>query len=259
MQPLRRITRYCKKSRLFYTAVVPFLVICILSGIMAAMFHRHIPHSMEKEEWMNFTKTLVLHSDQRISPQRVTILTLTLCSQYLFGVPFMNITKILYGYWFGFLPGTLLCFFTDILCIAPIILWTASKIHPDESLISITEDLRKQKRFWINLTIFQLSSLPIYTRIPLLIHGAVTQREFTISFFSVALIITVKNTLVGTLIYHHPHNAVILGTVVGVFTVLPSLMLVYLGSSVLNSQSFWMLIRTEEREEEDDEREDGPY
>ena len=263
MRPLRRITRYCRRSRLLYTAVIPFIVICILSGIMAAMFNRSIPHTMEKAEWVNFTKALVLHSDQRVSTQRVTILSLTLVSQYLFGVPFMNITKILYGYWFGLPKGVLLCFSLEVLCIMPIVLWASSHIHPDENLISITDDLRKQRRFWLNLCIFQLSALPIYTRIPLLIHGAVTQREFTISFFSVALVMTAKNCLVGTLIYHYPHNAVILGTVVGALTILPSVLVVYLGTSVLQSRSFWQLIGNEEREamnEEDggDEREDGP-
>jgi len=258
MQPLRRITRYCRRSRLLYTAVIPFIVICILSGIMAAMFHRSIPHTTEKAEWVNFTKTLVIHSDQRVSPQRLTILSLTLCSQYLFGVPFMNITKILYGYWFGFLSGLILCTIVEILCTLPIILWAASNTHTDESLIHIIDDFREKRCFWINLLMFQLTGLPIYTKLPLLMHNAVTQREFTISFFSVTIVMTAKNTLVGTLIYHYPQHAVILGTVVGVLTILPSLMVVYLGTSVFQSRSFWVILGTEEREEENEEREDGP-
>ena len=262
MQPIRKITRYCKRSRLLYTALIPLVVICIISGIIAAMFHKSIPHTTEKQEWVNFTKTMVIHSDQRVTLQKVTIVSLAIISQHLAGVPFMNITKILYGYWFGFLIGMALCLIMEIVCIMPIIIWAASHVRPDETLINLTSDLRNQNRFWLNLVIFQLSALPIYTRIPLILHGAVTEREFIISFYGVALVMTAKNILVGTLIYHYPKSAVVLGTVVGILTILPSVMMLYLGTSVLQSSSFWQLIGNEDREERNeeddcDEREDG--
>lgn len=258
MQSTRRLTRCCRRSRLLYTTVIPFVVICILSGVIAALFHNSIPKTMEKAEWVNFTKSLVLHSDQRVTPQRFALLSLTMVSQYLAGVPFMNITKILYGYWFGFWKGAALCFSVEILCIYPVILYAAGRVRPEETLIHITDDLRAKNRLWTNLFILQMSGLPIYTRIPFLLHGAVTEREFTATFFTVALVMTMKNTLVGTLIYHYPNNAVVLGTIVGMLTLLPSVLTIYLGTSVLQSRSFWELVTGSEKDETEDDTEDDP-
>lgn len=221
------------------SVMVPTLATLTVSLVAWIMFHNSVPHSVDKQEWLNFTSSLVQHTDQRFTMKRMTILSLFHLSQIWFGVPFLLITKILYGYWFGLVGGLLSCLLVEFIVVMPVLLYS-KPLETNECLRDIIKDMRDTGQFRANLFLFQICSLSLFIRIAVVVHGGVTRREFLISYWACTLLFTTMAVLLGTLIYHSLQHILLLSLIVTILTALPTVVTMYLIHQMVSEVNLWL-------------------
>jgi hypothetical protein len=142
------------------------------------------------------------------------------------GAPFLNVTKVLCGYWFGLLWGVAVALSMELLLSA----FTAllfSRIINTQAMAHDLAPYLDNIHGWRYLLLLQLSSIPMHIRISVLSCEGITPAKFWGSFVAVSAVMTVKNALIGDLLFHE--RWVWAALAVGLaLSLLPMLVFVYL-------------------------------
>lgn len=160
----------------------------------------HIPSSMDVNEWKNVSRVWVRHGDQRVSSNRVFIVTCLFIPQVVAGAPFLNVTKILCGYWFGWLKGLLICFVQEtVLSLLAALIFL--KVINAKSMASDLSPYLQNSKNWTSLLLLQMSSMPMHLKVTVLFCHHITPFRFWCSFMLVSSLFSLKNTVIGHLLF----------------------------------------------------------
>lgn len=201
-------------------------VITLLGFIFYCSIRNQIPTTMNVNEWKNVSKAWVKHGDQRLSTNRVAIVTALFIPQIVIGAPFLNFTKILCGYWFGWLTGFILCSIEEILLSLFSALLFLRLIDTKNMADDITPYL-KNSHTWLNLFLLHMSSMPMHLKITLLTCNHISHYRFWTMYIVVASLLTCKNVIIGNLLYHNKYVWIAISIAL-ILSVIPTIIFIYI-------------------------------
>lgn len=215
--------------------VGPCLLALVLSVIITFLGHKKIPHTLDRSEWTNFTKSIETAVNIKNANEVIGVLLLVQALQVLFCMPLLHITRILYGFFFGTVVGGLigciwelgLIFVAVMMCV-----YKQSDVTVPTNFMHIfdyVENLRKNGQLYTFLIVLQMASIPLFTSLILVSYQVVSVSEFFISHAIVTIIMTFKDTFLGNFVAISDGRTedVVIGIVIFTLsTVLPSLITV---------------------------------
>lgn len=157
--------------------------------------------------------------------------------QMLFFFPFMNITKMMYGYFFGIWHGAIICFCYETILLLGYIFTVFNCIHSFpgpyflRNLIEYIDLRRKRAYFSIFILLLNMSSLPLATKSALVVSLSITPLEFIGSNLANMLLTSLRDICWGNILsYSHFSTAEIpFYTVVVIFNAfLPTLISIWI-------------------------------
>lgn len=195
---LSRLGQFCMRHLMFFMTVA---ILCGMSVIFYYSIKGHIPATMDVNEWKNVSKIWVKHNDQRVSSNRVAIVFALFMPQVVAGAPFLNVTKVLCGYWFGFFKGLTICCSIEIMLSVFAFLLFSKVINTSEMAKDIAPYL-ENIHSWYNMFMLQLSSIPMHIKISVLSCKDITYFKFWTTFLLVTTVMSIKNVLIGNLLFY---------------------------------------------------------
>lgn len=223
---LRRLHRCALRHSRSLSVMAAMLAVSLL--FYFALKDR-VPRSLDAGEWRNATIQLTTNQTQFVSPRRLAIVASLFVPQVVFGAPFLNITKMLCGYWFGLLWGWLVCVLAEVALSYALSAAFLRFVDSD----AVAEDAGiylKSIRTRTQLVLLHLTSMPFQARIFVLKAGVFTAREFWASFCLVSMAMSLKNALIGDLLFNRRLLWLAL-SLAALFTLLPSVFTVYVFAS----------------------------
>ena len=193
-----------KYKKLFF---MPILFGAFLTLIVIIFFRDTIPQENNTEQWRDFV-TNINHA-VKSKDNNYNILFFLICLQILqviFGVPFLHLTKVLYGYVFGVWIGAAICILCETLCIVCVVLsckyiTTRTTKEQTDSFPYITK-LRRTYQFYPFLICFHAASIPLLSAIGLVVTDSISKYEFISTHFIITLIMSLKDTFLGNFLAH---------------------------------------------------------
>lgn len=148
--------------------------------------------------------------------------------------PFLHVTRILYGYFFGWFAGGMICSVYEAgLVVVFVITWVhknGTKPAP-KPLITYTDKLRADNQMCLFLFVLQMASVPLVTGTSLVVFEVVTQTEFLLSHITVTILMSFKDTLLGGYVAEangQTHNMVATAVLFLASTLMPAVLSVVL-------------------------------
>ena len=140
------------------------------------------------------------------SASRLQVLCVLLVAhalQLLLCFPFPNVTKTMYGYFFGAWQGAVvsLCWETALLAVFLLVFMHCAQSYPGprflNSLAEYLEARRSSAFFRVLLVLLSMSSLPVATKAALVLSLAVTPVEFVAAGVASALVTSARDACLG--------------------------------------------------------------
>lgn len=244
-----------RRHAVFFTSIA---VLAILGVVFYHTVRNHIPKTMDVEEWRNVTQLWVKHGDQRISLNRMVIVTGLFIPQMLVGAPFLNITKVLTGYWFGWVYGLIICIILEtVLGFTSAFIFL--RIINRESMESDIAPYLKDSHGWLNLFLLHMSSMPMHIKITLLTCHHISPFKFWSTSLGVSGLMSLKNVIIGNLLYYNKYVWIALSLAL-ILSVMPMVIFIYLmiSNGVYSSILDFMLCRKRDDPPKDSEK-DGIF
>jgi len=245
---LSRLGQFFSRHLMFFMTIA---ILCGMSVIFYYNIKGHIPTTMDVNEWKNISKVWVKHNDQRISPNRVMIVIALFMPQIIAGAPFLNVTKVLCGYWFGFLKGLAICCSLETMLSVIAFLLFSKVINTSEMAKDLAPYL-ENIHGWYNLFMLHLSSIPMHIKISVLSFKDITHFKFWATFMVVTTVMSIKNVLIGDLLFHERWVWVVLAFGL-MLSILPMLVFIHMMSQYNVYSSFIDLILDRPRHEQEDQ------
>jgi len=135
--------------------------------------------------------------------QALCVLLIAHALQLILCFPFPNVTKTMYGYFFGAWQGALvsLCWETALLGVFLLIFMHCAQAYPGprflNSLSEYLEARRSSAFFRVLLVLLSMSSLPVAAKAALVLSLAVTPVEFVAAGVASALVTSVRDACLG--------------------------------------------------------------
>jgi len=142
-----------------------------------------------------------LQSASRI--QTLCVLLVAHALQLLLCFPFPNVTKTMYGYFFGAWQGALvsLCWETALLAVFLLIFMHCAQAYPGprflNTLSAYLEARRSSAFFRVLLVLLSMSSLPVAAKTALVLSLTVTPVEFMASGIASAIVTSARDACLG--------------------------------------------------------------
>jgi hypothetical protein len=142
-----------------------------------------------------------LQSTSRL--QALCVLLIAHALQLLLCFPFPNVTRTMYGYFFGVWQGAVisLCWETALLAVFLLLFMHCAHAYPGprflNSLIEYVEARRSSALFRVLLVLLSMSSLPTATKAALVLSLAVTPVEFVTAGVASALVTSARDACLG--------------------------------------------------------------
>lgn len=156
-----------------------------------------IPHDMNVTKWNEFItkvdKNVTISSHYKL----LILMTLQIMHNFL-GMPMGNVTKIFYGYFFGWLWGTVICTVWEMVLIFLYVKQIPRK--EIDTVFLIIQSTRERGMLWIELILLAMSSVPLQVAGLLIEFGGVSCQEYLCTHFIVTFLMTLKNCICGYLI-----------------------------------------------------------
>lgn len=206
-----------------------FLTITMLAMFCLVFYFNikgHIPSSMDVEEWRNVSRIWVRHGDQRISSNRVFIVTCLFIPQVVTGAPFLNVTKILCGFWFGWVKGLLICILQETV-LGFLAAFLFLKVINAKSMASDIAPYLQNSKSLSSLFLLHMSSMPMHIKITVLFCHHITPLKFWSMSIFVSSLLSLKNAIIGNLLFHNRYVWAAL-SLAFFFSLLPMAIFIYL-------------------------------
>lgn len=246
-------------SKIIAVTLGPCVLALFLWILATFLWHNKVPQSFNRDEWLNFTKSVQEAVNVTNSNQLIGILFMVHFLQVIFCIPLMHVTKILYGFFFGTAVGGLMaCVWEMGLILVAVVVCvyrqhTATVSTNYAHLVDYTENLRRRGQLYMFLIVLQMASIPLFSSLTLVSYQVVTATEFSASHFIVTAVMTFKDTFLGDFIAQSDGRTghVFIGISVFVLsTLLPSLITVIV--SCVCSHHVMQLVKKIQTEETDD-------
>ena len=241
--------------------VIPLMLAAILSLIGALVWSHDVPSSLSKEEWSLFLHRIdSFLSDDDSALGILSMLFVVHALQVVVALPFLHVTKILYGYVFGVWQGFVLAFAWEFFVICCVVLTCWKMRAPADTapvllqLFVYAQQTRDENRLMYFLFLLDLSSIPLLTIISLVLFDAVTPQEFVLAH-ALACVTTIRDTWLGNFISNSDGRTEHVGFASAVFvvsTVLPTVITIIVLARVARIQN-----ETQENIEMDSESEES--
>jgi len=219
--------------QLLCTVLLPTSCLVVMSVVCATQLGDAVPHNFNSTDWQRFSNSVSVRMHATSIYTRVCVLLTAHVMHMYLCVPLLHVTKLLYGYWLGWVAGSMLCCGWELTLIWCYIL--ALRLQPQDPLLSYTRETRKMGRLACDLVIISMSSFPLQVTGALVKFGDVTVREYMTANVLVTLVTSVKSVVCGAILATSPSAAEVLGvsTVVAFSSALPSMCTMYVSSQTL--------------------------
>ena len=198
-------------SRSVYLVAIPFMLTVLMSIIMAVYFEKQLPKIFDVRSWQNFFFSVDKWSLAEQKLEALSMLMTLHALQCLCCFPFPHITKIMYGYIFGFWQGLVISFLWENSMVMIYLFTFAHCAHMQNSLflsslVTYLQIWRNGKLLFLFMLALQTSSIPFVTKASLVMYDVVTPVEFLTSSMIASLIMCMKDTLFGEYISHSKYS-----------------------------------------------------
>lgn len=237
----RRASDACK-----LLIIIPLMLAAIMSLLGALVWSHDVPSSLNKEEWSSFLRRIdAFLNDDDSALGILSVLFVLHALQVVVALPFLHVTKILYGYVFGVWQGFVLAFAWEFFIICCVVLTCWKMRAPADTapvllqLFVYAQQTRDENRLMYFLFLLDLSSIPLLTIISLVLFDAVTPQEFVLAH-ALACITTIRDTWLGNFISNSDGRAEHVGIASALFvvsTVLPTLITIIVLARVARIQT----------------------
>ena len=165
------------------------------------------------ESWQNALAELKLRLSLVPAIHALVTLLAVHTAQLILCFPFLHLTKIMYGYFFGIWPGLVIALVWES---GLLLVFTFVFMHCSQSpqsprflnnLIAYVKAQRQGRYFHVLLIVLHMSSMPLVTKTALVAFSAVTAGEFAVSGFVSTLVTSINDTCLGGFIAHASDSA----------------------------------------------------
>lgn len=229
-------TRSWSRTQILYCILVPGALSLSLWLVCSYALKEQIPHTMDLQEWRNFS-TFVrkgMHAPH-LKPEQTVLISLFAVHalQLLFCFPLIHVTKIMYGFIFGAWRGGLMscCWELSLIVLFVGVATQNAPVRiPPESLrgfLDYARHLRERRLLSVFLVALHCASVPLVTATCLVLFRVVSRREFFVSHALATALTTFKDTWLGQFLAHTPSNAqnIAVGAIfLSLSTLMPTLM-----------------------------------
>lgn len=222
------------------------MLAAVLSLAGALMWSDDVPSSLNKEDWRLFLRRIdAFLSNDDSALGILSMLLVVHALQIVVALPFLHVTKILYGYVFGIWHGFVLAFAWEFFIICCVVLSCWKLRAPADTapvllqLFVYAQQTRDNHKLMYFLCLLDLSSIPLLTIISLVLFDAVTPREFVLAH-ALACLTTIRDTWLGNFIANsdgRTEHVSIASALFVVSTVLPTLITIFLLTRVAQIQT----------------------
>ena len=183
------------------------IVVTAIFSILIPILFPQIPSGSDMQEWVIFTTHIdKASSENQYIMIRIGVFLICVHAIHIFlCIPFLFITKMMYGFFFGIWKGYLICVLWEVFLVTGMTNYI--KVY---SVIEMTNDIIIPKLYKschkygpITITCAaQLSSLPLHITNSLVRMGIVTKRTFVRIHTCVTLSVSFKHVVMGHLLHN---------------------------------------------------------
>ena len=186
-------------------------------------------------DWARFSRHVARRLRLHTVGGRVGVLLLAHAAHVYMCMPMLHVTKILYGYWLGLLPGWLLCCGWELAMFAAYL--RALRRTPDARVVAYTRNERAAGRLFRVVGLMHVSSLPLQASAVLVQLGDVSAAEFMGPGALVTVVFSLKNVACGAVLAagSAPATVAALSVLVLVSTLLPTVATVFVSAGTLHA------------------------
>jgi hypothetical protein len=199
--------RYILHSNNNIDIVIKLAIAIVFSAILSVIVHRMIPKlpiDSDISGWTNFTHQVDISSSKINTSYIVCTLMVLHAVHFVCCVPFMFVTKMMYGHFLGIAKGCIVCILWEVLML---ILFVASfstyddPKHPINSMRFPIDRLCRKLGIYNTIAAAQISSIPISCTCMLFTSGAVTRTQYTTVHVLVTVVNSSKDVFMGVLLH----------------------------------------------------------
>lgn len=224
-----------------WISVLTFILFALLVGMLCSYEARYviIEDKVHSTDWLETLKHLSEMVDSYGKAQRISILLAVHCAQLYLALPMLHLTKILYGWDLGLLPGWTLCVVWETLLTYVYICF--KRVNRDLVFVRYFQGQRQSGNLFVTNALLAMSSFPLFLSSMVVYAGGVSQWEFMSASTFVSAFHTLFNVGCGHLLNSAASTQIIsIFTVcITLSTVLPTAVSVY-----LTSHGLIVLLRT---------------
>ena len=226
--------------------VIPLMLAALFTLLGGLVWSHEIPTSLDKDEWSAFVHRIdSFLSDDKSALGILSVLLVVHALQVVLALPFLHVTKMLYGYVFGTWQGFVLAFSWEIFIICCVVLTCWKLRAPADTapvllqLFVYTQQVREENRLMYFLCLLDLSSIPLLTVISLVLFDAVSPQEFVVAH-ALACVTTIRDSWLGNFIAHSNGRAEHVGIATVLFmvsTLLPTVITIVILARVAGTHT----------------------
>jgi len=208
----------------------------LLCAVCYLIYHDVIPKGFSRDEWQMFVAQIFAEETNEMVI--LVCLLFLQTAHVILCVPFVNITQILYGYFFGFLAGTSISLCWEIILVTLYVFITNyGALYTDAGMEKYILYIRNKKMIYTMVLLVQFSSIPVNAHALIIGYGHTTCYEYLLFYYFAALVNAVKNCFVGDFIKNSdmtPAHLSMVGTFVLMTILLPPLISLFLFNGTYN-------------------------
>ena len=229
---------YNKNIDIKYKIIITILVTSSLSVILRLLVPK-LPSNSDIISWKNFTHDID-SSSSNINMIWITLMLMTLHASHLFlCVPFMFVTKMLYGHFLGFLLGSTICILSELSMVSMYIFVCSNEVNSEQKIHYTRYPINQlclKYGIYTTIACAQISSMPISCTDILYVSGVVTKYQFHITHICVTIGTSLKDIYMGLLLHtigHANTNAIVFMCIFILSTLIPVTLSFFLFSGIM--------------------------
>lgn len=218
-------------------------MLAALLGLLGSLlWSETVPTSINKDEWVAFLHRIDTYlTDDASALSILFVLLVTHALQVIMALPFLHVTKMLYGYVFGMWTGFIIAYMWESVLILSVVLTCWRLRAPANTapvllqLFVYTQHVRDKNRLLYFLSLLDLSSIPLLTILSLVLFDAVTPREFMLAH-ALAGLTSIRDSWLGDFIANSDGRSAHVGIASAIFvlsTLLPTMITVIILTRVM--------------------------
>jgi len=229
--------------RLVLVVVVPIVATLGFSLAFSAVFYDEVPHGLNVTEWGEFSGRVSRRLHLSHTMTRMCTLLLAHTAHLYLCMPMLHVTKIMYGYWLGMIPGWVLCCAWETLLFGLFLL--VMHREPDARVLAYTRSVRGKGLLFRDIVLLNMSSFPLQVTSVVVQFGDVSVREYMAPSALATLVLSFKNVVCGSVIAAGPTHVQIVAITVLLAT---SSLMPVLTTMYISSHTLLVLVRPNERD-----------